>query len=101
MDTPSSRYHDSTREFPAQLPEVTYPAHFELRFVSRNGGMRINKKAVNVTHAVIGQYVGLEEVGDGIWDVYYGPMRLGQLNERERYFEDALGRRVRAKRGTK
>lgn len=101
LDTPSSRYRHSPREFPAALPEVTYPAHFELRFVSRNGYMRINTKAVSVTHAIIGQYVGLEETGDGIWDVYYGPMRLGQLNERKGYIEDALGRRVRNRRVSK
>lgn len=64
MDTPSSRYKQSAREFSAQLPDVTYPAHFELRLVSRNGCMRINKKAMSVTHAIVGQYVGSEEIGD-------------------------------------
>lgn len=98
MATPASRYQPSPRQFPSRLPDVAYPAHFELRYVSRNGCIRINKRAVNVTHAIIGQYVGLEEIGDGIWDVYYGPKRLGQLNERKRYIEDALGRRARLKR---
>ena len=96
--TPSSLYVPSPRAFPSELPEVGYPPHFELRYVSRNGCMRFNKIAVNITHAIIGQYVGLEEVGDGIWDVYYGPMRLGQLDERKGSIEDALGRRARNSR---
>lgn len=96
--TPASLYTASPREFPAEVPDVTYPPHFELRYVSRNGCIRFNKIAVNVTHAIIGQYVGLEEVGDGIWDVHYGPLRLGQLDERKGSIEDALGRRARNSR---
>ena len=42
-----------------------------------------------------GQYIGLEEVGDGIWDVYYSDIRLGQMDERILKIEDALGRRKR------
>ena len=37
----------------------------------------------------------LEEVGDGIWDVYYSHVRLGQMDERILKVEDALGRRMR------
>ena len=38
-----------------------------------------------VTHffldTLIDQYVGLEEIDDGQWDVYFGPLRLGRLHE--------------------
>lgn len=98
MATPSSIYRPSPRPFPEHVPAVVYPAHFELRLVSAAGFIRINTIPVNVTHVLVGEYVGLEEVGDGIWDVYYGPIRLGQLNERKHYIEDALGRKARQKR---
>ena len=39
--------------------------------------------------------IGLEEVDDGIWDVYYSTVRLGQMDERLLKVEDALGRRMR------
>jgi hypothetical protein len=42
-----------------------------------------------------GEYIGLEEVGDGIWDIYYSHVRLGQMDERILKVEDALGRRMR------
>lgn len=50
---------------------------------------------MNVSHGPGEDSVGREEVGDGIWDVYPGPLRLGQMDERTRKIEDALGRRAR------
>ena len=48
-----------------------------------------------LSHLLEGQYIGLEEVGDGIWDVYYSHVRLGQMDERILKVEDALGTRMR------
>lgn len=93
--TPESLYERSRRLLPRRLPELEYPAHFEVRLVSRNGGIRWSGDWVNVSHVLGEEYVGLEEVGEGIWDVYFGPLRLGQLDERTRKIEDALGRRAR------
>ena len=39
--------------------------------------------------------VGLEEIADGIWNVYFGPLRLGRLNERHLRIEDEYGRLYR------
>jgi hypothetical protein len=36
--------------------------------------------------------VGLEEVGDGQWDVYFSRLRLGRLEERRMRIEDPHGR---------
>ena len=35
---------------------------------------------------------GLEEIDDGIWNVYFGPLKLGRLLERHMRIEDAYGR---------
>ena len=48
-----------------------------------------------LSHLLEEQYIGLEEVGDGIWDAYYSHVRLGQMDERILRVEDALGRRMR------
>jgi len=93
--TPASFYRPSEREMPARLPEIEYPSHLELRYVSANGGIRFNWRWVNISHVLKHQYVGLEEVGDGVWDVYFGSLRLGQFDERHYKLEDALGRRAR------
>jgi hypothetical protein len=95
QETPASRYVSSPREFPRKLPPIDYPDHFETRLMSRNGGFRWASKRVPLSHLLEGQYIGLEEVGDGIWDVYYSHVRLGQMDERILKIEDALGRRMR------
>jgi transposase InsO family protein len=89
--TPASHYEASSRPFPAKLPPIEYGAHFEKRLMSRNGGFRWASKRVPLSHLLEGQYIGLEEVGDGIWDVYYSDVRLGQMDERMLKVEDALG----------
>jgi transposase InsO family protein len=93
--TPASFYTSSPRPYPSQLPPVEYPDHFEKRLVSRNGGFRWVNRRIPVSHTLQEQYVGLEEVDDGIWDVYFGAVRLGQMDERTLRIEDALGNRMR------
>lgn len=92
MNTPAQLYQPSNRPMPDKLPPLEYPDRFEVRYVSANGGIRWKQQWVNVTTAVIGEYVGLEEIDDGLWDVYFGPLKLGRLLERHMRIEDHLGR---------
>jgi len=59
---------------------------------SRNGGIRWHKQWVNVSQPLGEEYVGLSEIDDGEWDLYFGPLRLGRLHQRTLQVEDALGR---------
>ncbi len=97
QQTPSSLYHASPRPYPRRLPPMEYPAHFEVRLVSRNGGIRWNSRWVNVSHVLGEQYVGLEEIDNGIWNVYFGPIELGRFDERDFKITDTLGRKARKK----
>ncbi len=93
MQTPASLYRPSIREMPEKLPPFEYPDRFEVRYVSANGGIRWKKRVwVNVSTVCIGEYVGLEEIDDGIWNVYFGPLKLGRLDERHMRIEDQYGR---------
>jgi putative transposase len=47
---------------------------------------------VNVTSALTGEYVGLEPIDDGLWDVYFGVKKIGRLHERHMRIEDHLSR---------
>lgn len=98
QETPASLYTASRREYPSRLPQTEYPDHFEKRLVSRNGGFRWASTRVPITHTLEGEYVGLEEVDDGKWDVYFGHVRLGQMDERTFTIKDALGNRMRRRR---
>ncbi len=95
---PASVYEPSPRPMPKTLPPLEYPDRFEVRYVSANGGIRWNKAWVNVSTTCIGEYVGLEEIDDGIWNVFFGPLRLGRLVERTMKIEDAYGRLHRHRR---
>jgi hypothetical protein len=63
--------------------EPEYRGPFQVRYVSRNGGVRWHNRWVNVSHVLAEEYVGLGEVADGIWSVYFGPALLGRFDERE------------------
>jgi Integrase core domain len=92
MRTPAACYDPSSRKMPTTLPPLEDPDRFEVHYVSANGGIRWNHRWVNVSHVCVGEYVGLEEIDDGVWNVYFGPLKLGRLLERHMRIEDAYGR---------
>jgi hypothetical protein len=92
MHTPAACYEPSPRKMPHKLPPLEYPDRFEVRYVSANGGIRWNHQWVNVSHTCVGEYVGLEEIDDGVWNVSFGPLKLGRLLERHMRIEDVYGR---------
>lgn len=63
-----------------------------VRYVSANGGMRWTCAWVNVSIICAGEYVGLEEIDEGIWNVYFGPLKIGRLHERHMRIKDEYGR---------
>jgi putative transposase len=92
MNTPSQFYRVSTTPMPDKLLPMQYPDRFEQRLVSGNGGIRWHNHWVNVTSALVGEYVGLEEIDDGLWDVYFGVKKIGRLHERHMRIEDHMGK---------
>jgi transposase InsO family protein len=81
QNTPASCYSPSLRAYPERLPELHYPDYFEVRKVSSNGVVYWHNKMVYVSHLLKGESVGLEQVDDGIWTVYFGPVTLGRFDE--------------------
>lgn len=92
QETPASIYEPSPREMPNKIPPLEYPDRFEVRYVSANGGIRWNNDWVNVSVVCAGEYVGLEEIDDGIWNVYFGPLKIGRFHERKMRIEDEYGK---------
>ena len=82
----------SPRPFPRKLPPLHYPAHWEVRRVSTNGGIRWKTHRVAVSNALRQQPIGLEPIDDGVWEVGFGPLRLGRMDERQLTITDALGK---------
>lgn len=97
LQTPASLYIPSSREMPSKLPPLIYPDRFEVRYVSADGSISWNSGWVYVSSVCSGEYVGLEEMDDGIWSVYFGPLKLGRFHERLMHIEDDYGRLNRHK----
>jgi putative transposase len=93
--TPAALYEASPRPMPSQRPPLEYPDRFEVRYVSANGGIRWDRRWVNVSSTCAGEYVGLEEIDDGVWNVDFGPLTRGRLLERHLRIEDTYGRLTR------
>ena len=88
MMTPAEIYTPSQKRMPKRVTDVEYPPHYEVRKVSDNAGIRLHGKRVLVGRVLAGKSIGLEEIDIGIWDVYYGPIWLGRLNEETGKIED-------------
>jgi len=95
--TPAELYIPSRIPMPEVVPDLIYPARYETRLVSRNGGVRWDDRWVCVSTTCAGQRIGFEETGDGLWDVFLGPVKLGRFIEEKYRIEDHLGR-LRRKR---
>jgi putative transposase len=97
QETPASKYRASLRRLSWRLAPLEYPGHYEVRLVSTNGGFRWNHVRIPVGHVLGGEYIGLEAVDDGLWDVYFGPIWLGRLQEDVMRIVDERGRYFRRK----
>jgi putative transposase len=81
---PSELYQSSSRPYPGRLPQPEYPGHYEVRAVSRGGEIKWRGRFLFLSQALGGERVGLEEYEDGLWAVYFGALRLGRFDERDR-----------------
>lgn len=80
--TPSSAYRKSNRPYPNRLPEIDYPSHFKVFKTYPNGVISFNHTQWITSSILRDEWVGLEEVADDRWKVYFGPIPLGILDVR-------------------
>jgi transposase InsO family protein len=80
--TPASVYTLSPRPYPERLPEMIYPSYMHAHRVCDTGLIYWNAWRIYVGYLLAGEHVGIEPVGDGLWNVHFGPIRLGGFDER-------------------
>ena len=93
QQTPGSIYTPAERRMPARVPELEYPEHFLRRKISSNGALQWRKRMYFLSETLHRQTIGLEHRGEGIFDVYFGPVLLGQLDEQQRVVKLARERK--------
>ncbi len=78
--TPGEVYAASHRPYPSRLPELEYPAGAHLRWVSQQGSVKWKSRRTFISEVLGRQAVGLVEVENEIFELYYGPVFLGWLD---------------------
>jgi len=89
--TPSTLYRCSPRPYTGALPMLEYPAHFLVKRVTNAGTVRFKTRLLYLSTALKGHRVGLEEVDDGVWSVFFCEVLLGRLDERRALVNGQLG----------
>ena len=79
---PATIYRPSPRPYPESLPPIEYAGHLETRKVGQNGMMRWKNGVIFTSKTLRGEWVGLEEIDDRVWSLYYGPVLLARFDER-------------------
>lgn len=79
-EVPGSRYAPSPRPYPSHLPPVEYDIDCDVRLVQENGRVKLRGERYFVGKAFAGQPVGLIQVGESVWDVYYCHQRVARID---------------------
>jgi len=77
---PATYYQASPRAYPERIGEVEYPADWEVRRIAGAGQIRWSGEYVFVSHALQGERVGLEQIDDEHWRVWFSFYQIGVLD---------------------
>jgi len=81
LNTPSSIHSTSIKHFNGKTEPFEYPLHFKVFKVTTNGAARWGAYHwLNVSRSARGRYVGAEEIGNGVWNLFYRNVLLGSFN---------------------
>ena len=84
MKTPADVYFKSNKVFNDKIVDWEYPDNIYPRKVTKTGAMRWRKYDwIYVSRALVGKYVGIEEIGNGIWRVFYRNVFLGYFDTKK------------------
>jgi len=92
MKRPAQVYRPSARAMPKRIETYDYPGDFLVRRVSRAGTIRVLRRQIFVSNTLQEDYVGLEEVDDGIYDLYFCFYQIGRYDLKENQIRDTVSR---------
>lgn len=102
LETLGSVHVISRRQYYDKVDEGVYPPHFQARRVCKNSALRWRStKWVMISTSLCEKNVGLEEIGEQLWRVYFRHKMLGYLEEETLRIQDELGRLERKYVSTK
>ena len=98
MAYPAEVYRRSSLEMPSRIARYDYPGHFIVRRVSRCGTIRVFRNQIFVTQVLNEEDVGLEEVDDEYYDLYFCFYLIGLYDLRRNKIHDIISKVPTARR---
>lgn len=77
---PAELYVPSPRPYPLKLPEMVYPDDMQVRWVKAQGDISWKNHHIYLTDTLAGELVGFRQTNNDLWDIFFGPIRLAQLD---------------------
>ncbi len=65
------------------MPPIEYPGHYIPKRVTNAGTIRLKQRLLFIANSLKQQIVGLEEVDDGVWSIYFCNVLLARVDERD------------------
>ena len=73
----------AARPLPQRLPEPEYQGHLYVRRVGPRGSISFSARPLFISEVLAGEYVGLEEIDDDVWSVFFYDLLLGRFHVRD------------------
>lgn len=93
---PADYYTPSAKPYPSKLEAIEYDGTFTVRRVRQNGEIRWKGQCVYASEVLAKEPIGLEAIGDGLWNIYFSFQRIGTLDERTMKISPCQGGRKQA-----
>lgn len=77
---------------PKRIETYDYPGHFLVRRVSRAGTIRVFHNQVFVSNTLDEDYVGLEEVDDEVYELFFYFYHIGRYELRNNKIQDIVSK---------
>lgn len=77
---PGDLYRPSPRKYPLVLPDMQYPDDMMPRTVYHQGDIKWKSTSIYLTKVLAGQTVAMRQVEHQLWDIFFGHIRLAQLD---------------------
>lgn len=83
MRVPAQFYHKGGRKLPKQSKPWRYEPEWESRLVKGKGMISFQGRSRFIGEAFEGERVGLKRSRVGVWEVYFGPLQIGELWDKD------------------
>lgn len=85
FEVPAACYEPSPRQWSEKLPEsMEYHPDWPTRSVRPSGHVKWKNKELRISDALVGDRIGFKPTDEGQWEIYFGTMCLGRLDERKK-----------------